>query len=340
MNKDFDPSGYAVKNGNFIGLPFDEFSAKIVLQPVPWEATVSYAAGTAQGPENILEASYQLDLYDADLPEAYKVGIFMRKVDPMIEELSLKTREMAKQHIDHLEEGLGSNPKLVEAVNSNSQKVNNWVERQCTELLDAGKIVGLIGGEHSTPLGYLKALAQKHDSFGILQIDAHCDLREAYEDFQYSHASIFYNALEEVSKIEKLVQVGIRDYCQEEVDYIKASKGRVEVLYDRDMQEALFRGSTFHDICMSVVNQLPQLVYISFDIDGLMPTLCPNTGTPVPGGLDLPQAFYLLKLVVESGRKIIGFDLSEVGSATEWDGNVGARVVYKLCNLMAKSQLV
>lgn len=338
MKKNFDPSGYAVKNGNFIGLPYDEFSAKIILQPVPWEATVSYAAGTAQGPANILEASYQLDLYDADLPNAYQKGIFMRGIDPMIEELSLQSRELAKQHIDNLEEGLGSSPKLVEQVNENSRKVNNWVERQCSELLEASKLVGLIGGEHSCPLGYLKALAKKHQQFGILQIDAHCDLREAYEGFQYSHASIFYNALEEIEGIEKLVQVGIRDYCQEEVDYIKASKGRVEVLYDQDMQEAVFRGAAFHDICLSVVNQLPQLVYISFDIDGLRPNLCPNTGTPVPGGLSMPEAFYLLKLLAESGRQIIGFDLCEVGAASEWDGNVGARVVYKLCNMMARSQ--
>ncbi len=338
MEKDFDPSAYAVKNGNFIGLPYQEQDARIVLQPVPWEATVSYAAGTAQGPANILEASYQLDLYDADLPEAYKVGIYMRASDPMIEALSETTRNLAKAHIDHLEAGLRSSPTLVEQVNQNSQKLNQWVETQCLKLLHEGKWIGLVGGEHSCPLGYLKALAQKHQDFGILQIDAHCDLRKAYEDFQYSHASIFYNVLEEIPAVSKLVQVGIRDYCQEEVDYIENNADRIETLFDQDMQEAIFRGASYHEICQSLVRQLPQKVYISFDIDGLNPNLCPNTGTPVPGGLDIPQAFYLLKQVVASGRTIIGFDLCEVGSASEWDGNVGARVVYKLCNLMAKSQ--
>ena len=337
MNNEFNPSGFAMKNGNFIGLPYTEENAKIVLLPVPWEATVSYATGTAAGPENILDASYQLDLFDADVADAYKIGIYMRPADQHILELSNYTREIATMHIDNLENGNGFVQDFVDKVNANSVKVNNWVKEQCTELLNKGKVIGLIGGEHSTPLGYLHALADKYEDFGILQIDAHCDLRNAYEGFTYSHASIFYNAMEEVKNISKLVQVGIRDYCEEEVDYIKNSNGRIEVLYDHAMNEALFVGETYQSICKSFVDKLPKNVYVSFDIDGLWPNLCPNTGTPVAGGLSLPQAFFLLKTLAESGRKIIGFDLCEVGSADEWDGNVGARVVYKLANLMGKT---
>jgi agmatinase len=180
-------------------------------------------------------------------------------------------------------------------------------------------------------------LAEREDSFGILQIDAHCDLRKAYEGFTYSHASIFYNVMEEIPKVEKLVQVGIRDYCEEEINYIQNSKGRIVTFFDQDINESLFVGSSFHQICQNIIEKLPEKVYISFDIDGLWPNLCPNTGTPVAGGLSLPQAFYLLKQLVKSGRKIIGFDVCEVGSATEWDGNVGARVVYKIANLMGLS---
>lgn len=337
MNQEFNPSGFAVKNGNFIGLPYSEETAKIVLQPVPWEATVSYSAGTATGPDNILEASYQLDLYDADVADAYKMGIFMRPIDQHILELSNSTRDIATMHIDNIESGKGIVTDFVERVNANSKKLNAWVKEQCAALLDQGKAVGLIGGDHSTPLGFLHALAERHEEFGILQIDAHCDLRKAYEGFTYSHASIFYNTLEEIPNVSKLVQVGIRDYCEEELDYIKDSKGRVEVLFDQAMNEAMFTGATFQNICKAAIEKLPKKVYVSFDIDGLWPNLCPNTGTPVAGGLSLPQAFYLLKLLAESGRTIIGFDLCEVGSAEEWDGNVGARVVYKLANLMGKT---
>jgi agmatinase len=132
--------------------------------------------------------------------------------------------------------------------------------------------------------------------------------------------------------------VGIRDYCEEEMDYVAESNGRIEVLFDQQINEAMFVGTSYHDICMSAIDKLPQNVYISFDIDGLDPTLCPGTGTPVAGGLSLPQSFYLLKLLASSGRTIIGFDLCEVGSASEWDGNVGARVLYKLANLMAATR--
>lgn len=339
MNQEFNPSGTAVKNGNFIGLPYDETHAQIVFLPVPWEATVSYSPGTAIGPDNILEASYQLDLYDADVPDAYKIGHYMRPLSPSILELSNTTRELAKLHIDNLEAGLKTSPEILDKVNATSAKVNYWVKQQCVGLLDAGKMVGLVGGEHSCPLGYLQALGERHSDFGILVIDAHCDLRKAYEGFTYSHASIFYNVLEEVSSVSKLVQVGIRDYCEEEIAYAEANRSRIDILFDQNIQEALFMGTSYHDICLSVIEKLPQKVYISFDIDGLDPTLCPNTGTPVAGGLSLPQAFYLLKLLANSGKTIIGFDLCEVGSASEWDGNVGARVLYKLANLMAKTRI-
>ena len=337
MNNEFNPSGFALKNGNFIGLPFDEEHANIILLPVPWEATVSYAAGTATGPENIRDASYQLDLFDADVKDAYKIGIFMRESDADILDMSTMSREIATMHIDNLENGKGIVAEFVEKVNANSIKVNNWVKEQCAHLLKKGKAIGLIGGEHSTPLGYLHALSEKYSDFGILQIDAHCDLRKAYEGFTYSHASIFYNVLEEIPAVSKLVQVGIRDYCDEEVNYIAQSNKRVEVYYDQAINEALFEGQSYQEVCKSIVDKLPQHVYISFDIDGLWPNLCPNTGTPVAGGLSLPQAFYLLKTLAESGKTIIGFDLCEVGSNEEWDGNVGARVVYKMANLMGKT---
>jgi agmatinase len=201
-----------------------------------------------------------------------------------------------------------------------------------------GKLVGLVGGDHSIPLGFLRALCEKYDRFGILQIDAHADLRKAYEGFAYSHASIMYNALK-VPAVNRLVQVGIRDICEEEEKVMQRAMGRVVTFYDDDIKSQQYEGKTWTSICDEIINTLPDLVYISFDIDGLDPKLCPSTGTPVAGGLEFDQAKYLITKLVHSGRKIIGFDLCEVAPGpTEWDANVGARMLYHLCNRMAVSQ--
>ena len=187
-------------------------------------------------------------------------------------------------------------------------------------------------------MGYLEALSERYDSFGILQIDAHMDLRKAYEHFTYSHASIFYNALS-IPQLSKLVQVGIRDCCEEEVAMANHSDGKVKVISDQEIKAKQYQGISFVEICNYIVELLPEQVYVSFDIDGLDPKLCPNTGTPVPGVLDYNEAIFLIQTLVESGRKIIGFDLCEVaGSPHEWDGNVGARVLYELTCWMGKSQ--
>jgi agmatinase len=207
---------------------------------------------------------------------------------------------------------------------------------RCQQAMAQGKRVAVIGGDHSSPLGYFRALATKYPSFGILHIDAHADLRNAYEGFTYSHASIMFNALQ-IPQITRLVQVGLRDICQDEVDLINGSEQRVVAYYDATVQQRLYGGQNWLEICREIVAHLPQQVHISFDVDGLDPKLCPHTGTPVPGGLELEQAYCLFREVVKSGRQIIGFDLAEVGDA-DWDGNVGARIVYKLANLLDLSQ--
>lgn len=343
MEKKFNPNGVGQKNGNFIGLPFNNEDAKIIFFPVPWEVTVSYNAGTATGPENIREASYQLDLFDLKVKDAWQTGIFM---PPSSEKWLTYNNEMrikALAHIEMLETGkiseddINRNENLA-AINQACLQLKNWVEEETSHLLNEGKLIGLIGGEHSTPLGYLEALAKRHPDFGILQIDAHMDLRKAYEGFTYSHASIFYNALS-IKQISKIIQVGIRDFCEEEINLAHSMKDRITVHFAEDLRNKQYEGSTFSRIADEIIQELPLHVYISFDIDGLQPYLCPHTGTPVPGGLEFQEALYLLEKVVLSGRKIIGFDLSEVGgNPHEFDGNIGARILYRMANLMAKSQ--
>ena len=171
-----------------------------------------------------------------------------------------------------------------------------------------------------------------------MQIDAHCDLRKAYESLDYSHASIMYNALNEISAIEKLIQVGIRDYCEEEWKYICNSNYKVIAYFDEKIKDREYNGESWKHITDEIVNHLPENVYISFDIDGLDPKLCPHTGTPVPGGFNVEQMIYLFKKLIESGRKLIGFDLVEVGVGdTNYDALVASRLLWKMCNLFVKS---
>ncbi|MDH5367879.1 MAG: agmatinase family protein, partial [Cyclobacteriaceae bacterium] len=227
---------------------------------------------------------------------------------------------------------------IPQTINEISEKLNIYVKSEAKKYLEKGKQVGVVGGDHSTSLGLIRALSEKYTNFGILQIDAHADLRKAYEDFKYSHASIMYNALK-CKSLTKLVQVGVRDCCEQEVDIINNSKGRITTFFDEEIKEASFYGTTWKKMCETIVSQLPEYVYISFDIDGLDPKYCPNTGTPVPGGLSYNEAIFLIKVVVASGKKIIGFDLNEVAPGNdEWDGNVGARLLYQLCNWMGISQ--
>ena len=147
-----------------------------------------------------------------------------------------------------------------------------------------------------------------------------------------------HNALLEVENLKKLVQVGVRDYSDQELETINSSNERIITYFDQDLKNRQYEGDTWKQIVDEIIDKLPQKVHISFDIDGLDPKLCPNTGTPVHGGLEIEQVFYLFNRVLKSGRKLIGFDLNEVGvGETDWDANVGARVLFKLCNLLLKS---
>ena len=326
----FDPNGPGQNNGNFVGLPFDESSAKVVLLPLPWEVTVSYRAGTAAGPDNLRQASRQLDLYDPDFGDPWKVGIYLAATNANWRAQSDKLRHEALGYISALESGeTAVDLRVRDRVNAACELFCHEVYLETKRLLAAGKFVGLLGGDHSTPLGYIQALCEAHPDFGILHLDAHCDLRQAYEGFEYSHASIFYNVLK-LKNVSKLVQFGIRDFCDAEAELIKQSAGRVQLFGDSAVQNRKLAGEPYSKIADEAIAHLPKKVYISFDIDALDPSLCPSTGTPVPGGLSFSEAIFLIRRLWQSGREIIGFDLSEIGAASDWDGNVAARIAYKL----------
>jgi len=342
----FDVNSVGNPNNNIFGLPFEEENARLIILPVPWEVTVSFGSGTARSAEQVFKASLQVDLFDRDIPDSWKEGFYLKDSDKKILLKSDYLRKEAELYIDYISRGeeVGDNQfmcKTLKEVNEGGVLLNNWVYQQTKALLDNDKLVGLLGGDHSVPLGFMKALSEKHSEFGILQIDAHCDLRDRYEGFTYSHASIMYNALNEISQLQKLVQVGIRDYSQGEWEFLSNNKSRVAAYLDKDISIRQDEGGTFKEIGHEIVGQLPEKVYISFDIDGLDPKLCPNTGTPVQGGFETEQVFYLFDAVYKAGKKIIGFDLCEVStSETGWDANVGARILFKLCNLLVASNPV
>ncbi len=342
----FDPNSVGNPNNNIFGLPFTEEDAALVILPIPWEVTVSYNAGTARAPEHIFNASLQVDLFDPDVKDGWKQGFFMRAPDKKLLMKSDYLRKEAELYINYIANGdlVEDNRfmcKTLKEINEGSLFMNNWVYEQTIALLNEGKLVALLGGDHSTPLGYFKAIAEKHGEFGILQIDAHCDLRVGYEGFNYSHASVMYNALTEIPALVKLVQVGIRDYCEDEWEVIRNSELRIITYFDKDIKERQYEGQTWRTIVDEIVAHLPEKVFISFDIDGLDPKLCPHTGTPVQGGFETEQVFYLFRRLLQSGRKLVGFDLNEVGiSHDEWDENVGARVLFKLCNLLVAEKVL
>lgn len=342
--ENFDPNSPGLKDNNIFGLPFSEENAEVIIIPVPWEVTVSYRPGTSRGPEQVFDASFQVDLFDPEMEGVWKKGFHMLPIDKNIKNKSDYLRSCAELIIGALYEGspINENEQLsqkLKEVNEGGKYLADWIEDMTMRYLDKGKKVALLGGDHSTPLGYIKALSKKYPSFGILQIDAHADLRKAYEGFTYSHASIMYNVLNEVPQVEKLIQIGTRDYCDDEYILIKENSNRIKTFFDKDIKEAQFEGKTWAKIAESIVHELPDTLYISFDIDGLDPKLCPNTGTPVPGGFELEQLFYLFKKIKEKGKKIIGFDINEVSSGEHVndciDPIVGARALYKLCSYLA-----
>lgn len=335
-SKEFNPNEIGIDNGNYFGLPYSVEESEIVLVSVPWDATVSYGKGTSAAPEAIKNASLQVDLFDLNVPNAWEVKIGTAPFPQELCKTNKLTRIWADRVVDSLLNGKQEShlSGLIKKVDMGCGKMNDYVYNSSLEYLKQGKLVGVVGGEHSVPFGLVKALGEVYDEFGVLHIDAHADLREAYEGFKYSHASIMYNILNEIPQVKRITQVGIRDFCQQESDLIK-SDDRVETFFDFEIQKGLFEGESYSSLCNKIIETLPDKVYISFDVDGLSPELCPGTGTPVPGGLSFAQAEYLLYRVAKSGKEIIGFDLNEVGPQpeSEWDANVGARLLYKLALL-------
>ena len=328
---DFDADN-CESNGNLFCLPFEagDKNCLVTCLGVPFEATASYRPGSSTAPAAIFEASTQVELYDLETKNAWREGITMF---PLEENPVYEWNKTAIELLEHAErcEQNDERRKFLHGVDEISRNVNTFVAAHTRSALDAGQIPGIIGGEHSVAYGAIAAAAEEIPGFGILQIDAHADMREAYGGLEFSHASVFFNVLSKYSsvQVERHVGVGIRDVAEGELNFASEQGDRVRLWTDFELQNNMACGMQWQALVQEIIAPLPEKVWISFDIDGLEPTLCSNTGTPVPGGLNWYQALNLLSGLVNSGREIVGFDLTEVGSA-EWDSIVGARLLYKL----------
>jgi agmatinase len=285
-------------------LPFggergDPVSAFCVLLPVPYERTTTYRQGTAKGPAALLEASAQVELFDEET-----------RIEPL--ERGVATLESVSSGAmpDHLAERL---------------------EPMAGKWLDEGKLVGCLGGEHSISLGPIRAAAKRHPGLGILQIDAHPDLRDSYEGTKYGHGCVMRRALDDES-IASLVQVGLRAISDEDDEAMKAD-ARIHPHFAFELARR-----PVDEWVADVVAALPDKVYLSFDLDGLDPSIIPGTGTPEPGGLGWWDALALLRAVFTQ-REVVAFDVVELlpEPPSHVSDFAAARLVFKILAYAAAS---
>ncbi|BBM00969.1 agmatinase [Microbulbifer sp. GL-2] len=262
--------------------------------PIPYEETVSYGGGTGKGPASILEASWQLETFD-NFSNPCDLGIFTRS--PV-------------------------------SVSGPAEQVMDNIAAATKEVLALGKMPVGIGGEHSVTWGIIKGLLDAGETdFGVVQIDAHADLRDRYEGHKHSHASVMRLVVEAGVP---LFQLGIRAYCEEEVQARKDHNvGYLDAhqLVPNNVQE--FR----------LPENFPKKVFFTLDIDGMDPSVFPSTGTPVPGGLGWYQTLNLFESVARQ-REIIGFDILEFAPIEGFHAYdfAAAQLMYKLMGIIQRNR--
>jgi len=325
------------EDAGLFGFYLEETSQEVIILGLPWEVTTSYGRGTAAAPAAICKASHQLDLFDVVLGRSFgrEVGML-----PLSEPWAARNEEcsaLARPIIAAGGQVYGKEKEDLATINAACEQFNSEVYQTVRAQLERGRTVGMVGGCHGSPYGGVRAHWEKYPDMGILHVDAHADLRVAYEGFLYSHASIMYNLVHELPDLARLTSVGVRDFSEEEWR-IAQQNPRITTFYDHLIQARLHQGASWHAQCQEIMATLPRQVYLSIDIDGLDPSCCPHTGTPVPGGLSFSQLLHLLEQIPLTGRRVVGFDLVEVAPdphcpENEWDANVGARLLHRLCSL-------
>lgn len=261
--------------------------------PVPLEKTVSYGSGTARGPQAILDASYQLEAFDG-VSYPGEAGIYTER-----------------------------------AINCSGdiQEVLERIQAVSRGVFEHGKVPVLLGGEHSLTLAPVLALVDLHSDFGVVQIDAHADLRDTYDGTPYSHACV----MRRVAELDiPVFQIGVRNLCREEVEFRSAEN--IPFLDAREIDRSGLPDPLLPE-------EFPQNVYLTFDIDGLDAALMPATGTPEPGGLSWWQAITAIERIVAGGRQILGIDIVELAPLphVHSPNYVAAKLCYALIGFAHRS---
>ncbi len=320
------------------GLP-PEKTAPVIVLPVLWDVSTSFLPGAHKAPEAILKVSDQMDLFH---PCWQDFKVTMETFCQKQKKQNKKLRKISKKIFQALESKSSLThtlQKKLQYINLASEKLNQWVYNKSSHYLQQERFVGVLGGDHSSPLGLVTALSEKYkkEGFGILHIDAHADLRENYCGFTHSHASFVNQVLKLPYPPLKIAQIGLRDFSASEYKRIQEDK-KLELFSDFDLRRKKSQGQLWHNLCLDILHTLPKNIYISLDVDGLELSCCPDTGTPVPGGLSFSEVIYLLELLAGTHKPfcektIIGFDLVEVRPVKHNQVNelVGAKLLFYLC---------
>jgi len=263
-----DPADF--RPHNFLSLPpqFSEFqSSEFVILPVPYEQTTTFKAGTKEGPQAIINASQEVETFDCELKqETFKAGIYT---------------------LEEMEITMGGPEKMVEKIYQIAK-----------ELVDRNERVVLLGGEHTTSIGMVKASSESYEKLSVLQLDAHADLRDSYQESRYSHAC----TMRRIGEIAPFVGVGIRNLSSEEHEFV--GKKKIDLFFAKDLIKD-------HSWIDQVLSKLSENVYLTIDLDFFDPSIMPSVGTPEPGGLLWDQTLALLKKVAKS-KNIVSFDCVEL----------------------------
>ncbi|OGR15033.1 MAG: hypothetical protein A2341_01210 [Deltaproteobacteria bacterium RIFOXYB12_FULL_58_9] len=335
MAIDFDADDRANPDSGVFGLAVGPDDAAVILVPVPFDASTSWGRGAADAPRAITTASHQIDLYDPLVGTPYEAGIAMLAPQESVAARNQRGRDLADKNHSIMDNGAAENESVLGDLNDLCNEIHQWVDGEVSKWIERGRIVGTIGGDHSVAYGAINAHLRRYPNMALLQVDAHADLRLAYEGLTWSHASVMRNLIDN-TELGLLVQVGLRDVSPGEVAFSRMQSPRIVSHFDADLAAAAMGGVLWAATVERIVSDLPDEVYISFDIDGLDASLCPNTGTPVPGGLSFHQACALFAGITSSGRRVVGFDLTEVAPGPgahekSWDAVVGAHIIYRLC---------
>lgn len=343
QDRKFDPNAIIPDNGNYFGIPLSPEEAALVLISAPWDTTVSTRAGSSYAPDAIIEASRFIDFYEPSAPNSWRKGIATAPIDYSIQDLSHRLRSDADKIIslshsdaEYLFDNIMYERRL-RRINEASMSINDKIYKQSKQWLEHGKIVGLVGGDQSTAYGNIRAVGEHHGHIGILHIDASCNLKEERYGFTHSHASIMHNVLRDVEAVDKLVSVGVREFSPREWERAQSDE-RIRLFTGQYIWTQHFEGVNWSTIADEIVNELPEKVYISLDIDGLTVECSPHTGSTISGGLRFPEVVYLFGKIVASGRKIVGFDLTEVVPDVDdkTDAMIAARLLFKMCSMALK----